>query len=257
MDATSAIVRDQSINQSISKKYMEALVWGYCSQCECRSECFKALLSNYTKDYNCFCVVSLSTFLYLRIKWRSDQISWTINAENQVIPKASNIYDKGASLILPPHLRHWWCRHHHTYQGSWPAWYASCLSQHMWAHDSLRLFQAKSQPHQEGCTDGRNMKSGPSVQSKVQEGSCAEDSLCSATGRQWQKVSWKGSDVIGPPSSTLAVLWNLIWSVSRGKNCLLVPCWRTHQSQAVHLSRRVYVTIDYSAEQIALSVCFI
>lgn len=67
------------------------------------------------------------------------------------------------------------------------------------SHVSLTRFQGRPWP-------------GPNVWSRIQEGSCAEDSLSSTTGRQWKKVTREVMWLF--PLLHPFVLWNLIWPVS-------------------------------------------
>lgn len=90
----------------------------------------------------------------------------------------------------------------------------SCLSLPVWAHHWLRLFQGRSQPRQQCCTAGRNMKAGLSMWSRVQEGSWCCGLIVQHYRGTMLKSHRKGSDVISLPSFTLTMLWNLIWLVS-------------------------------------------
>jgi len=85
----------------------------------------------------------------------------------------------------------------------------SCLSLPMWAHDSWG-FSSKDPGHTSVCPSaGRNIKAGLSIWSRVQEGSCARDTLCSTAGAQWKKVTeqeamWWASS---PPPSQYSEIW--------------------------------------------------
>lgn len=74
----------------------------------------------------------------------------------------------------------------------------------------MRVFRGRSRPLLQWCTTGRTMKAGPSMWSGVQEGSCAEDSLCSTTGGQWKKVTEE--EVIWSACPPPPLLYYEIWS---------------------------------------------
>lgn len=88
-----------------------------------------------------------------------------------------------------------------------PAW---VVPAHVSWQSPLRRFRGRSGPPQQWCTAGRNMESGPSVRSSVQEGSCAEDSLCSTVRGQRKK----GKEVMWSTCPPSPLLYYEIWSDS-------------------------------------------
>ena len=138
-----------------------------------------------------------------------------------------------ADLIHPAHTRHWWC---HLIIRPWlhlqkaqaqrvyflpvPVYVSSFVTKAFPGKIPATpgvmhwLVEYEGRDQHAVRSSGRELCRGPFVQQKTR--GTIEESYR------------KGCDVIDPPSSTLTVLWNLIWSMSRGKNCLLVPHWPPH-----------------------------
>lgn len=133
--------------------------------------------------------------------------------------------------------------------------YTSCRSLPMWAHTSLRLFQGRSR---QWCTAGTNVKAGPSMWSKVQEGThCA--ALQADNGRKLQNRKWCDRPALLHPyyvmKSDLSLHYQW-WNVTKCNFELpVLSIVMLYDTSTPLQSRRIYCTFystDYSLNKLHL-----